>query len=97
MPLFDLFWAMLWMFLFVAWIWAVISVVSDVFRSRDLSGWAKGFWTLFIIAIPWLGVLTYVIARGDSIAERSNRDAAEADAHNTDEAEEPKQQQLDAE
>ncbi len=79
MPLFDLFWAMLWMFLFVAWIWAVISVVSDVFRSRDLSGWAKGFWTLFIIAIPWLGVLTYVIARGDSIAERSIRDAAEAD------------------
>ena len=79
MPLFDLFWVMLWMFLFIAWIWAVISVVSDVFRSRDLSGWAKGFWTLFIIAIPWLGVLTYVIARGDSIAERSIRDAAEAD------------------
>ncbi len=67
------------MFLFVAWIWAVISVVSDVFRSRYLSGWAKGFWTLLIIAIPWLGVLTYVIARGDSIAERSIRDAAEAD------------------
>ncbi len=79
MPLFDLFWSMLWLFLFFAWIWVVISIVADVFRSHDLSGFAKALWTLGIIVVPWLGVLVYLIARGDSMAHRSVASAEAAD------------------
>ena len=77
MPLFDLFWAMLWFFLWVAWIWVLISVVVDIFRSRDLNGWAKGLWVIFVIIVPWLGVLIYLIARGDEMADRQMQDAVE--------------------
>jgi len=58
-------------FLLVAWIWVVISVVSDIFRSKDLSGWGKGIWMFFVIIIPWLGVLAYLIFRGDGMQERT--------------------------
>ncbi len=58
-------------FLMVAWIWTVISVVTDIFRSKDLNGWGKGLWMLFVILTPWLGVLAYLIIRGDSMHERS--------------------------
>jgi hypothetical protein len=77
MPLLDLFWTTLWFFLFFAWIWLVITVFGDIFRSRDLSGWAKAFWTLFVVFIPWLGVLVYLIARGKSMGERSVEAAVE--------------------
>jgi hypothetical protein len=70
-PLLNLFWTMLWFFLFVAWIWLLISLVADIFRSRDLSGWGKALWTLLIIIVPLLGALTYLIARGKGMAERS--------------------------
>jgi hypothetical protein len=70
MPLFDLFWSILWLFLWFAWIWLVVMVVFDIFRSDDLSGWAKALWALFVIVIPWLGVLVYLIARGDSMGRR---------------------------
>ena len=76
MPLVDVFFSMLWFFLFIAWIWVLITVIADVFRSSDLSGWAKALWTIFIIIVPWLGVLIYLIARGDSMAERSMQAAA---------------------
>ncbi|HET9202479.1 MAG TPA: SHOCT domain-containing protein [Acidimicrobiia bacterium] len=71
MPLLDLFWAMLWFFLFFAWIWLLISIFSDIFRSDDLSGWAKAFWTIFVVVLPLLGVLVYLIARGGSMQERA--------------------------
>lgn len=71
MPLFDLFFAMLWFFLFVAWIWLLISVYADVFRSDDLGGVAKAFWVLFVLLLPYLGVLIYLIARGGSMQARS--------------------------
>lgn len=71
MPILDVFWSMLGFFLFIAWIWVVVTTIADVFRSDDLSGVAKAFWTIFIIIIPWLGVLIYLIARGDGMAERS--------------------------
>ena len=72
MPLLDLFWATLWFFLFFAWIWAlVITIFGDIFRSRDLSGWAKALWTLFVVFLPWLGVLIYLIVRGKSMEDRS--------------------------
>lgn len=70
-PLLNLFWTMLWFFLFVAWIWLLISLVADIFRSRDLSGWAKALWTLLIIVTPLLGALIYLIARGEGMAERN--------------------------
>lgn len=71
---FDIFWSIFWLFLMLAWIWVVISVLADVFRSRDLGGVAKALWVLFIIVIPWLGVLAYIIARGDKM-EENQRDA----------------------
>jgi predicted membrane channel-forming protein YqfA (hemolysin III family) len=77
MPLLDLFWTMLWFFLFIAWIWLLISIITDIFRSDDLSGWAKALWTLFVIIVPWLGALIYLIARGDSMQQRAMRDATE--------------------
>jgi hypothetical protein len=79
MPLFDLFFSMLWFFLFVAWIWVLISVYADIFRSDDLSGWGKAFWVLFALALPALGVLAYLIARGGSMQERTTQRAADAE------------------
>jgi Short C-terminal domain/Phospholipase_D-nuclease N-terminal len=70
MPLLDLFWSMLVFFLWIIWIWLVIMVIVDIFRSDDLSGWAKALWALFIILIPWLGVFVYLIARGKSMTQR---------------------------
>ena len=76
MPLLDLFWSMLWFFLFFIWIWLLISLFADIFRSDDLSGWGKAGWTIFIIVLPFLGVLVYLIARGGSMTERAMKEAA---------------------
>ncbi len=70
MPLLDLIWVMLLWFLFVAWIAVITGVVTDVFRSQDLSGVSKAAWVLFVIVIPWLGVIVYLVARGDSLTYR---------------------------
>ncbi|HEU4895380.1 MAG TPA: SHOCT domain-containing protein [Acidimicrobiia bacterium] len=67
----DLFWSMLWFFLFFMWIWLLISLFADIFRSDDLSGWGKAGWVLFLVVIPWLGALIYLIARGNSMQERA--------------------------
>jgi hypothetical protein len=75
-PLLDLFWTTLWFFLFFAWIWALVLIFGDIFRSRDLSGWGKALWTIFVVLVPWLGVLVYLIVRGGSMAERNVREAA---------------------
>ena len=77
MPLLDLFWAMLWFFLFFAWIWLLISIFGDIFRSDDLSGWAKAFWTIFVVILPWLGVLVYLISRGGKMQERAVTEMAQ--------------------
>jgi hypothetical protein len=69
-PLLDAFLTMLWIFLFIIWIWLLIIVFSDIFRSRDLSGWGKALWVLGIIILPWLGVLIYLIARGGKMHDR---------------------------
>jgi len=71
MPLLHMLWLMFLFFLMLAWIWVIIGVISDIFRSKDLGGWGKGFWALFIIIIPWLGVLCYLIVRGSGMQERS--------------------------
>lgn len=68
---FDIIWSIFVLFLLIAWFWVLISVVSDVFRSRDISGVAKALWIGFVIIIPWLGVLVYIIARGDRMQEHA--------------------------
>lgn len=76
MPLLDLFWTMLWFFLFFLWIWLLIALFADIFRSHDLSGWGKAGWIIFMVLLPWLGVLVYLIARGKGMQERAVADMA---------------------
>lgn len=74
-PLLDLFWSMLIFFSFIVWIWLLVMIFSDIFRSHDIGGLAKAMWVLFVIVIPLLGVFAYLIARGHGMAERSARQA----------------------
>ncbi len=76
----QVFWSMLWFFLFFIWIWILIVVFGDIFRSHDLSGWGKALWTIFIIIVPYLGVFVYLIARGHKMQERSMKVAADQEA-----------------
>ena len=78
-PLLNLFWTMLEFFVWVIWIWLLIWVFIDIFRSRDLSGWAKALWFLFVLLIPLIGVLVYLIARGGSMHERAAQEAKRED------------------
>jgi hypothetical protein len=71
---------MLWFFLFFIWIWLLIVVFGDIFRSRDLSGWGKALWTIFVIVLPYLGVFVYLIARGHQMQEHTAQAAREQDA-----------------
>jgi hypothetical protein len=77
MPLLDLFWTMLMLFLWIAWFWVLIRVVVDIFRNRESSGFSKAMWMLFVIVIPWLGVLVYIIVEGDDMARRDTAVALE--------------------
>jgi hypothetical protein len=70
-PLLNVFWTIFEVFLWVIWIWILVWVFIDIFRSRDLSGWAKALWFLFVLFIPLIGVLAYLIVRGGSMHERS--------------------------
>ena len=78
-PLLDIFWTMLWFFLFFAWIWLLIIVFGDIFRSHDLGGWGKALWTIFVVLVPWLGVLVYLIARGGKMQDRAAKEAQQQD------------------
>jgi hypothetical protein len=71
-PLLDVFWSMLGVFIFIAWIIVVFGMLADVFRSDDLSGWAKAGWVILVIVVPIVGVLIYLIARGDKVSEHAN-------------------------
>ena len=70
MPILDIFWTILWFFLFFIWIWMLISIFGDIFRS-DMSGWGKAGWSIFIVFLPFLGVLIYLIVHGGDMQERS--------------------------
>jgi len=72
-PLLNAFWTILYIFIFVLWLMILFRVIWDIFRSHDLSGWAKAAWLFFILILPLLGVLVYVIARGGSMHERDVR------------------------
>ncbi len=76
----QVFWSMLWFFLFFIWVWLLISVFADIFRSDDLSGLGKTIWTIFVILIPYLGVFVYLIARGHKMHEHAARAAQAQDA-----------------
>ncbi len=78
-PLLNIFWTIFEFFLWVVWIWLLIMVFIDIFRSHDLSGWAKALWVLFVVIIPFIGVLVYLIARGGEMHERAERQAARQD------------------
>ena len=72
-PILDAFWTILMIFLWVLWFWVLITVIIDLFRSHDLSGWAKALWFVFILILPLVGVLVYLIARGDKMHEHAAR------------------------
>lgn len=76
----QLFWSMLWFTLFFLWIWLLIAVFADIFRSQDLGGWGKALWCIFVIFLPYLGVFVYLIARGGKMRDRQMRDATDAEA-----------------
>ena len=78
-PLLNVFWSMLYFFLWIIWIWILIMVFIDIFRSRDLSGWGKALWFLFVLFIPLIGVLVYLIARGGMMQQHAARDAQQQD------------------
>ncbi|WP_053208143.1 SHOCT domain-containing protein [Jiangella muralis] len=78
-PLLNLFLTMLWFFLFIAWIWLLVTLLTDVFRSKDLGGWSKALWTIFILVLPLFGALIYLIARGSGMAERMAADYQQRD------------------
>jgi type VI protein secretion system component VasK len=73
----SLLWTMLEFFLFVIWIWILIAIFGDIFRSHDMSGWAKALWVIFVIVLPFLGILIYLIARGGKMQEHAMKDAAQ--------------------
>ena len=78
-PLLNVFWSMFIFFLWIIWIWILIWIFIDIFRSHDLSGWAKALWVIFVLFLPLLGVLVYLIARGGKMQEHAARDARQQD------------------
>ncbi len=75
----QVFWSMLWFFLFFIWIWLLIVVFTDIFRSDDLGGWGKALWSIFVIVLPYLGVFIYLIARGNKMGEHAAESARQQD------------------
>ncbi len=69
-PFLDVFWTMIIFFCWVAWIWVLIVIITDLFRRHDTSGWIKALWVVFLIVLPFLGVLIYLIANGSGMARR---------------------------
>lgn len=78
-PVLGLFWTMMMWFFWIAWIVLLFRVIGDIFRSRDMGGGSKALWAIFVIVVPWLGVLVYLIARGASMHERDDEQARRQD------------------
>src|SRR3954468_3815789 len=77
-PFLNILWTMIIFFAWVAWIWILIVILGDVFRRRDIGGWAKAAWVIFMIVLPFIGVLAYLIAEHDGMAERQAKDVQAA-------------------
>jgi hypothetical protein len=71
----DVLWSMIIFFFWVIWIWIVVTVLVDIFRRHDIGGWSKAAWVVFVVILPWLGVLIYLIAQHDGMRERSAKQA----------------------
>ncbi|GGY51464.1 SHOCT domain-containing protein [Streptomyces omiyaensis] len=69
-PLLSVFWSMLWFFLWVLWFILLFRIITDIFRDHEMNGWAKAGWLAFVILLPFLGVLVYIIARGKNMGRR---------------------------
>lgn len=76
MPLLDLFWTMLMIFLFIAWIWLLVMIFTDIFRRHNMSGWGKAAWVILLFILPLLGALIYLIANGGDMEARRASDMA---------------------
>ena len=74
-PVLGVFWTILMIFLWVIWFWILITIIIDIFRSHDLSGWAKALWFVFILFLPLIGVLVYLIARGGKMHQHEVQQA----------------------
>ena len=74
----DIIWWFLWVFVFVAYLFALFAVIGDLFRDHKLSGWWKAVWIIFLIFVPFLTLLVYLIARGNGMARRGAAAASEA-------------------
>jgi len=70
-PLLEIFWTILIFFGFVVWIWILFTVFADIFRRSDIGGWGKALWIVFVVILPWLGVLVYLIAEHEGMNERT--------------------------
>ena len=70
-PFLNILWTMIIFFCWVVWIWIMIVILTDLFRRRDISGWAKAAWVVFLIVLPFLGALVYLISQHDKMADRS--------------------------
>jgi hypothetical protein len=79
-PFLNIFWTILIFFAWVAWIWIAITVLVDLFRRTDISGWGKAAWVIFVIVLPFLGVLAYLIVNHAGMAERSGKEVAASQA-----------------
>ena len=79
-PFLDVLWTIIVFFAWFAWIWIAITCFIDIFRRHDIGGWGKALWIVFIIVIPFLGVLVYLIAQHDNMRERSLKQAQEQQA-----------------
>ena len=80
-PLLEVFWTMLIFFAFFIWIWILVTVFADLFRRKDISGWGKTGWIIFVIVLPYLGVFVYLIAEHKGMTERTISQQQAAQAH----------------
>jgi hypothetical protein len=78
-PFLDVFWSMIIFFTWVIWIWMLIYLFTDIFRRRDIGGWGKAAWCVFMIVVPFLGALVYLIAQHDGMAQRNLEQAQMAE------------------
>jgi uncharacterized membrane protein YcjF (UPF0283 family) len=74
-PFLNILWTMIVFFAWVAWFWILITCFADLFRRHDIGGWGKAAWVVFLIVLPFLGVLVYLIAQHDGMRERSVKQA----------------------
>ncbi|WP_329021492.1 SHOCT domain-containing protein [Streptomyces sp. NBC_00690] len=79
-PLLNLFWTMLWFFLWIMWLFLLFKVVGDIFRDHELHGWGKAGWVVLVIVLPYVGVLIYLIVRGKSMGKRDLQAVQDRDA-----------------